>query len=946
MSMDEFGFFSEASTASAKASSSYSESTRSQSSSQHASYQRSGYPEFEEQYQSRAQPSSQPLDVHQHRYLQPQQQQQQQQQQYPHRLAKAESDSPSAPLRRSNNMNTSVHDSPTTAKRGSNLACLKCRAIKVKCWKSNPNDPRCARCNRLDLFCEFREHHRGKKLEKVIADENRHVILTPEMLRRARLHILRCSSYPLNLDLASMAVIENAEDAAQLRAPPSSSIQAFPTMLADPTYPSLAGMAASESPSPLGMASSVYDDVVQMNVCSWTDACYLFSLFMTQLNPIVALLEPSLYTVQYTREQSPILFSNILSVSSRFFRPELHPQCQASATAILKFAASRQLCSIDHVQALIVSAVWATTSDAARYETLVAAVAYAYELGLPFCFESGMAVASATKPYMPPLPVHFLHASHQSTTLRVQQRTWIQLCLLELSRQSDSKRSSTQNRPELIAQNDLPNVRAWYELHHSTMSANDTRLAYQLDFALCQRHFNLLAASVPGSDQALSSSIDSQLVRERECFATWFNTYGEDYVPRYGMDRYSSTEAGFLLLLYRFGRAVQLHSILNSSQLLRDRWAATATELAFKLIDYFINKILDQDSALSSMLRLSPQYMAVGCVSVARWLLNSPHSHRAIDRVREVVRLLGLPQFYPDGNRVATSNELTGQLDQALRSLLGDAGAVISPGLSTSPKRTRAQDYQQQAWDGQRKQQRRLHKVPAFGSVGDRAADSNSDRISDRSLSSTIRPAGSGAEGNLSIDLGLAETHWPALMAMGSQPSLTPTSEGSFSNVAMAPSSISPSASDSSAVFSVAAATTTLPDSLDLGSYQYGTTGAIATAPTDPSSVNPRQYYTSGLNASYSSLAGSGTTFDGASGGGQFGPIQSFALERNSTVVPQSYNAAAGGTRTGAQHQQPLYVRMEVEAHGGLDASLAIGLGASYDGSSAGSDLMTNHARQ
>ncbi|KAJ9479020.1 Zn(2)-C6 fungal-type domain-containing protein [Pseudozyma hubeiensis] len=945
--MDEFGFFSEASTASAKASSSYSESARSQTSSHHAPYQRSGYPEFEEQHQSRAHPSSQPLDVHQHRYLQPQQQQEQQ---YPHRLTKVESDSASVPLRRSNSINTGVHGSPTTAKRGSNLACLKCRAIKVKCWKSNPNDPRCARCNRLDLFCEFREHHRGKKLEKVIADENRHVILTPEMLRRARLHILRCSSYPLNLDLASMAASGNADDAAHLAAPPSSSYQAFPTMLADPTYTGLAGMAASESPSPMGMASSVYDDVVQLNACSWTDACYLFSLFVTQLNPIVSLLEPSLHTVHYTREQSPVLFSTILSVSSRFFRPELHPQCQASAAAILKFAASRQLCSIDHVQALIVSAIWATPSDAARSETLVAAVAYAYELGLPFCFESGMAVASATKPYTPPLPVHLLHASHQSTTLRVQQRTWIQLCLLELSRQSDSRRSSMLNRPELIAQNDLPNVRAWYELHHSTMSANDTRLAYQLDFAICQREFNRIAASASGSDQALISSIDSLLVRERECFATWFNTYGEDYVPRYAMDRYSSAEAGFLLLLYRFGRAVQLHSIVrDSARQPEERWSATATEMAFKVIDYFINKILDQDSALSSMLRLSPQYMAVGCVSVARWLLNSTFSHRARDRVREMVRLLGLPQFYPDGNRVATSTELTGQLDQALRSLLGDTGMPISPGLSISPKRARAQDFQQQVWEGQRKQPRRSQKSPDSGSVASRTANSNSDRASDRSLPPTdrFRPAAAGAEGNLSIDIGLAETHWPALMAMGgAQHSWTPTSESGFSNVAMAPSSISPPASDSSAVFSVAAAAATHPDSLNLGSYPFGTTHAVTTAPADPSLVNARHYYTSGVNPSYSSLAGSGAMFDGASGGGQFAPIEAFPLERSSTVTPQSYDPTAGRTRIGAQHQQPQYASTELGTQSGLDASLTIGLGASYDGSSAGSDLMTNHAPQ
>ncbi|SPO25716.1 uncharacterized protein UTRI_03081 [Ustilago trichophora] len=906
MSMDDFGFFSEASDSAAAAASSYSGGSRPSN--------RHNYHQYAESYQARAVPLMQQQyhdNYHHQAHYQQQVPQQQEQQQHPHRLTNSQASGDVATLPGSNGGATAANQGAATpAKRGSNLACLKCRAIKVKCWKSNPNDPRCARCNRLDLFCEFREHHRGKKLEKVIADENRNVVLSPDMLRRARLNMLRCSSYPLNVDLASIAIADNAEDAAYLAVPSNTISASYSGAFASQTY-GVTGLASTSLPSPVGMASNVYDDVVRMNACSWTDACYLFSLFSTQLNPIVSLLEPGLHTVQYTREQSPILFSTILGISSRFFRPDLHLQCQAAAASILKFASARQLCSIDHIQALIVSAIWAVPGDATRSEALSAATAYAYELGLPFCFEAGVAVSSATKPYTPPLPVHLLHGGHQTTILRMQQRTWIQLCLLELSQQSDSRRTSMQKRPQLIAQADFPNVRAWYELNNSTMSAYDTRLAYQLEFALSQRSFNRLATSSSMGESELSRSIEALMMQERDCFSTWFNMYGDEYVARYGMDRYSNAEAGYFLLLYRFARAVQLHSTAaaaarqsshcgnvqsydgasNAPSQLEERWFATATELAFKVLQVFSNKILDQEATSSSMLRFSPQYMASGCLTAARWLLpiESQDQQRAIqhhlstterarERVSEVIRLLAQPQFYPDGNRVPTTNEITGQLDQALRSLVADGAMLIASSSGTSPKRARATQDQNdmytsyqtgsqsrsagsssQDWcDGQNRKQRRRTSNGSLvrielGSVGGRSVGALSESAGSDRGGSEWSPyltgdrwtggGGGGSSGyvsgsedtaSMSIEASLGEPHWPPSMlgmsitaantaaassvAAGSGP-WTPTSEGALSNMAMA-SSISPPASTSSAVFSVSASA--LPEHLDLGLGHVG----------------------------------------------------------------------------------------------------------------------------
>uniref|UniRef100_V5ETR0 Zn(2)-C6 fungal-type domain-containing protein n=1 Tax=Kalmanozyma brasiliensis (strain GHG001) TaxID=1365824 RepID=V5ETR0_KALBG len=907
------------------------------------------------------------------------------------------------PLQGSSHHGYSHQSSGGPAKRGSNLACLKCRAIKVKCWKSNPNDPRCARCNRLDLFCEFREHHRGKKLEKVIADENRNVVLTPEMLRRARHSLLRCTSYPLSVDLAAAATADGAGDAAYLAMPATASAQSYSAMVANQTYVA-AGMASSGSLSPVSSvapASSVYDDVVRINACSWADACYLFGLFMTQLNPIAALLEPSLHTVQYVREQSPILFSTILGISSRFFRPDLLPQCQSAAAAILKHASSRPLCSVDHIQALVVTAIWAAPGDPSTTETIASAVAYAYELGLPFCFETGMSVASATNPYAPTLPPHLLQGSHQTTILRMQQRTWIQLCLLELSQQSDSRRNTMHRRPDLIMQNDLPNVRAWYELNHSTMSAYDTRLAYQLDLALSQRSFNRLAASIrtgasPPSEGELSRSFDALLKQERDCFSTWFNSYGEEYVARYGMDRYSNAEAGFVLLLYRFGRALQLYSAACSNSAgygmisqLRDRWFATATELAFKVLDFLIAKVLDKDATPSSMLRFSPQYMASGCLSAARWLLpadshqqaqgrhSSSTKEGARERLSEIIRLLALPQFYPDGNRVPTSSEIIGQLDQALRSLMGDAGMLIAYG-GTSPKRARAQEgdeansysaakpgkdgYNRDEGQG-RKQRRRTSNASLarieLGAVGSRglttAGSAGSDRVGSEwspHLTADRWNAGSQDGTGLNVD-----SHWPSSLlsmsgtastsAQNGAGSWTPRSEGALSNVALVSSSISPPASASSAVFSVSS--TALPDHVDLGlgaiangPYGYaGSTSSISTPSLPlPASAGAHNQQARSYDRAYvpshfinQAYPASNVLFQGepglSNGGvGQYqdaGALSSFPLARDNTATQQY---------SGATHSR--YADNALPSSADLDASLSIGLAPSYGSSNDG----------
>ncbi|PWZ02291.1 hypothetical protein BCV70DRAFT_60989 [Testicularia cyperi] len=639
-----------------------------------------------------------------------------------------------------------THDAAaaTAPKRGSNLACLKCRAIKVKCWKTNPADPRCARCNRLDLFCEFREHHRGKKLEKVIEDEGRAQFDSPEVLRRARERLALCSTFPINVELGTLLGIDDQTRPDQSRGRSVSS----PDMNRGPrptiehalrpndswsqqqqqVHPHGQQMAHSQASQQAPTASgqtlpaspvqvnSLYDDVVRTNQVIWSDACYLFNLFVMHLNPVLAVLDSRLHTAQHTREHLPITFSGILAVASRFFRPDLEQQCHSVSEAILDLAQAQKVCSLDHVLALILRLLWGDLSVVGSPKILVRAIGCAYELGLPLCFDVSVAAPSGN----PTLPLHSSYASLETIELRTQQRTWMQLCLLELSQQANSAKAWQQ--PQLIATADIPNPRVWHQANASTVSPADTRLAYLLDLAIGQSGYNRLSEALSGTE--LRQSVQTLESRDRALTTAWFDSYGEEQVPRNALDRYSRLELGFLHPFSRFARALQvwtcavrlartasdggsyqqashipgqapmvassdghMYGADSTAAYLEHVWLGATADLALKVLDAFVGRVMEQE-----LLRFSSQYMALGCFGAARWMLSQQMrlhpsiTDRAKDSIGKVIRLLARPQYYPDGSRIAMAREMGGLLDKSLRSLMGDA-------RGTSPKRTRGQAF-------------------------------------------------------------------------------------------------------------------------------------------------------------------------------------------------------------------------------------------------------------
>ncbi|KAM0789471.1 hypothetical protein ACM66B_000291 [Microbotryomycetes sp. NB124-2] len=65
-------------------------------------------------------------------------------------------------------------------------------------------------------------------------------------------------------------------------------------------------------------------DPVDLLILGEPEARHLFAYFMTELNPLIKILDPFLHTFEYVRSTSTALFTSMLTVASKYHRPDLH----------------------------------------------------------------------------------------------------------------------------------------------------------------------------------------------------------------------------------------------------------------------------------------------------------------------------------------------------------------------------------------------------------------------------------------------------------------------------------------------------------------------------------------------------------------------------------------------------------------------------------------------
>jgi hypothetical protein len=99
---------------------------------------------------------------------------------------------------------------------------------------------------------------------------------------------------------------------------------------------------------------------------------------MERLNPLVAVLDGNLHTLEYLRRTSSVLFSTVLASSARFFRQDLHPALISHARTVLDRALLSGLSEIGVVQSLMIMTYWKDPEDTSGWMKVGMAIRLGY----------------------------------------------------------------------------------------------------------------------------------------------------------------------------------------------------------------------------------------------------------------------------------------------------------------------------------------------------------------------------------------------------------------------------------------------------------------------------------------------------------------------------------------------------------------------------------------
>ncbi|GAC96400.1 hypothetical protein PHSY_003980 [Pseudozyma hubeiensis SY62] len=720
-------------------------------------------------------------------------------------------------------------DTEKPEKRGSNLACLKCRAIKVKCSRANADDERCKRCNRLDLVCEFKEHHRGRKPKKrprseadstgadeedqleddeaeasfsFKADATSPVHGKPAELSRSPLpsnsasslqhhhhHHHASSSYkkpesgrfdakepPPKLPSPKGSIhgrwfgpylqpIPSFEDSLfprkqhshsasqhhsqQYRGPSSKGQQqhqhnhsyhhdrsrelpplSIPSSLSsnrngvspndsgawDRTSAWTATKNSSSSThrmqqstsAPTAIANDVREDVVCQHIITKEQAHELFDYFFAELNPPLALLDTSLHTMDYCRQNTPILFSAIISVASRFFSPQYHRQCHRVAKSILNLAAAEEICTIDHIQALILVITWKDPGDRTILRKAVRAIGYAYELGLHAAFGNIDAVeplASSSRTSDANRDRSDSYSQrYRKRRERDRQRTWIVLCLIhELVRRDDR---NPKPRARVIPVEDYPDPYAWIKQGGDVLLSVDSRLGWSLGMSILVSENEPFLEIINRSEDATSFAGFFERLRGRLDILRqqYFDVREGVYHPRFPMDKSAVVELPYLDAFrdyyicqstWHWAAKVASQRRTRRSELAEQQDSARSAFWFSQTVDSAMRclRIFAQDLCKDGHVRVGHDYLVITASEITKWFylyrehLDASTLTAGVEHLRAALRECSQPQRLATGEVVDTEREAPGYFVRFLEAIF-DAG--LNESVETAKKKLAA----------------------------------------------------------------------------------------------------------------------------------------------------------------------------------------------------------------------------------------------------------------
>ncbi|BEJ00543.1 hypothetical protein CcaverHIS631_0504000 [Cutaneotrichosporon cavernicola] len=196
------------------------------------------------------------------------------------------------------------------------------------------------------------------------------------------------------------------------------------------------------------------DDLIGLGILSMDECDSLFQHYFDQLQTCVCLLDPAIHTAAYTRQASLELFTAVLTVASKFFRPELYETVLAFSNRLVSTAIAECVATIELAQAICILHYWKKPTDGRGWLRLGHAIRLGYQLDLHL-------------PPRRPLP-----ADEREARLAIdRERTWISLFCF------DSTATQLSDRPSMMHK--APDVTEWIRTIPYPLPSDG-----QLDFAV------------------------------------------------------------------------------------------------------------------------------------------------------------------------------------------------------------------------------------------------------------------------------------------------------------------------------------------------------------------------------------------------------------------------------------------------------------------------------
>ncbi|GAA5847922.1 hypothetical protein JCM3766R1_003185 [Sporobolomyces carnicolor] len=307
----------------------------------------------------------------------------------------------------------------------------------------------------------------------------------------------------------SLSSVSQASSFSQPTAAMSPCSQPSPTRLYQATAGSLVEAAAAKAssfgvPNPSkAPPNPTHPDPIDLHVLSSLEAAQLFELFHSRLNCFIILLDRHLHTPEFVRRTSTVLFTSILAVSAKFFRPDIYQTLLLAAQQlVVRGTGEGTHVHIGLVQACLLLVYWKQPTDSSAWIRTGFALRAAYQLGLHV-------------KRMSPLPSD----ETEARLILDRERTWITLICFDASYQL-SFPTTGDYETRMISRHDV-DIFAWLEETKPYGVRDDWEQGASIELI---KVLNLLPA-IAGAPTKVTASAVAGLVNDKlaETFARYLD---------------------------------------------------------------------------------------------------------------------------------------------------------------------------------------------------------------------------------------------------------------------------------------------------------------------------------------------------------------------------------------------------------------------------------------